>query len=87
MAGGKVIVYFEDGTEGSFNPNRPRLLLDLEDTFGVQAPETQAQFFWMAHRALAPEIPFDKWIDTIEDCESVEAPGAPPGKAVPSSTG
>ena len=86
MTAAKVTVTFDDGKTATFNPRRPRLLLDLEKKFKVQAPETHAQMMWMAHHALAPDQEFDDWVDTIDDIEVPEddEPEDDEGKAEPS---
>lgn len=87
MARARCVVHFEDGTSETFNPNRPRLLLDFEKEFGMTAPETQAQAAWMAHHAVAREVPFEKWVDTVEEIETLTLPDSSLGKDGPSSTG
>jgi hypothetical protein len=73
MSAPRAVVTFDDGKTVTFNPKRPRLLLDLEREFGVQAPETHEQMLWMAHRAVGDGKDFDAWVDTIEDVDLEEA--------------
>lgn len=68
----RVVVVYDDGQVAEFNPRRPRLLLDFEDKFHVQAPDTHAQLFWMAHHALAQDTPFDEWVDGVDDVDWIE---------------
>lgn len=67
----KVVVRFDDGTVKEFNPNRPRFLLDMEKRFGVQTPERHEHVVWLAHHALGKGVPFDDWVDTIEEMDSI----------------
>lgn len=72
MARQRIVVYYDDGTKAEFNPNRPRLLLDMEKKFGVQTPDTHAQVFWLAHHALGGDTPFEEWVDTVDDLEDID---------------
>lgn len=67
----RIIVRFDDGHTEEFNPNRPRFLLDMEKRFGVQAPERHEHVAWLAHHALAADKPFEAWIDSVEELDSV----------------
>lgn len=89
MAGkAKIVVEYDDGSVETFNPNRPRLLLDMEQKFGVQSPETHEHMTWLAHRALARDKKFDEWLDTVADLEfdagEQTESGEKPGEAGPS---
>jgi hypothetical protein len=68
--GARIVVRYEDGTVSEFNPNKPRLLLDLEKRFGVQVPERHEHVFWMAHHAVGGSEPFDDWVDRVEEVET-----------------
>jgi hypothetical protein len=63
----KATVWYDNGDSEEFNPNRPRLLLDMEDKFGVQTPDTHHQVFWLAHRAVGGGKDFDEWVDGVEE--------------------
>jgi hypothetical protein len=65
-----MVVRFEDGEVKEFNPNKPRLLLDMEKRFGVQTPERHEHIAWLAHRALAKDEPFDSWVDSVEEFQT-----------------
>ena len=82
MASAKIVVRYEDGTEKSFNPNKPRLLLDLEKKYGVQAPEKHEHLFWLAHRAVGGDTPFDEWVDSVEEVDAIGADQPEDGGAV-----
>lgn len=75
----KVTVSYDDGTEVSFNPNRPRLLLDMEARWEVQSPERVEHVTWLAHHAVGGSVPYDEWIDTVAsiDTDEVDSPPAP----------
>lgn len=72
----RITVTYEDGTTVDFNPNKPRLLLDLEKRWNVQVPERHEHVFWLAHRAVAGDEPYDEWVDRVEEVETkaVEKP-------------
>ena len=80
MSRARMVVRFEDGSVKEFNPNKPRLLLDMEKRFGVQTPERHEHIAWLAHHALAPDEPFDKWVDSVEEFESSVAEDDDEGK-------
>ena len=63
----KAVVFYDDGSQQEFNPNRPRLLLDMENRYHVQTPETHQQVFWLAHHAVAPDEDFDLWVDRVAE--------------------
>jgi hypothetical protein len=83
----EVVVYYDDQREERFNPNRPRHLLDMEKRFGVQQPETHEQVFWLAHHVVAPDVPFDQWVDTVADVDTIERDGGAQQGEGSSSTG
>jgi hypothetical protein len=70
MAGPNV-VHYEDGKTAEFNPNKPKLLLAIEKQFGVQSPEKHEHIFWLAHFAVGGDVPFDDWIDKVEEVDTV----------------
>lgn len=76
-AGSRIVVHYDDGSTETFNPNRPRFLLDMEKRFGVQTPERHEHIAWLAHHALASDQKFDDWVDTVEEFESVEPEDLP----------
>lgn len=85
----KVVVTFDDGTVEEFNPNRPKLLLDMERKFGVQEPERHEHIAWLAFHALVElkgkDDKFDAWIETVEDFDSTTTDSeADSGEADPS---
>lgn len=85
----KVVVTFEDGTTQTFNPNKPRLLLDMERKFGVQEPERHEHIAWLAYHALVElkgkdEPSFDDFIDSVEDFDSSSEEADSSGEADPS---
>ena len=76
MAGkAKIVVTFDDGSTAEFNPNRPRLLLDMEKRYGVQSPERHEHVAWLAWHALVEikgeKTPLDEWIDTVDEFDTV----------------
>lgn len=82
MAGkAKVVITYEDGTIEEFNPNRPRLLLDMERKFGVQEPETHAHVNWLAYHALVElkgkddALGFEDFVDSIDDMDTIQSEG------------
>lgn len=92
----RVDVTFDDEHVESFNPNRPRLLLDMENRFGVQQPERHEHIVWLAHHALVTlkggGLPLDDWTNTVEDIDTIDlseqekGDGDPSGEAARSST-
>jgi hypothetical protein len=68
----KVVVTYDDDHVVEFNPNRPRWLLDMEQRFGVQSPETHEQVFWLAHHVCGDGVEFDDWVDMIADVDMVD---------------
>jgi len=77
----RIIVHFDDGTSATLNPNRPRLLMDMEKRWGVQEPETHTQIAWLAHHAVGGEEDFDSWVDRVEEFETVLPKSSPDGEA------
>ncbi len=69
----KMIVTMDDGSVHEFNPNRPRLLLDMEKRWGVQTPERHEHVVWLAHHALKVDEPLDEWVDGVEDIVAMSA--------------
>lgn len=68
----RIVVRYEDGTSVEFNPNKPRLLLDLEKRWSVQVPEKHQHVFWLAHHAVGGDEPFDEWVDRVEEVDTVD---------------
>lgn len=66
----RITVTYEDGSVVEFNPNKPRLLLDLEKRWNVQVPERHEHVFWLAHRAVGGDEPYDEWVDRVEEVET-----------------
>jgi hypothetical protein len=71
----RIVVHYDDGRRAVFNPNRPRLLLNMEAKWGVQQPDKHEQIAWLAHHAVAPGEPYEDWVDTVDEFESIEGTG------------
>lgn len=76
----KIVVRYEDGSEATFNPNKPKLLLALERKFDVQVPEKHEHLFWLSHLAVGGDKPFDEWVDTVEEVDAQVDSDEEPGK-------
>lgn len=83
----KVVVTYDDDRVVEFNPNRPRWLLDMEQRWGVQSPETHEQVFWLAHHVCGDGMEFDDWVDSVADVDTVDLARERAQKGLPAKSG
>lgn len=70
MSGGpKVRLTYDNGDTVDINPNRPALLLALEDEYGVSQPDKVRQILWMCWVGQGRPGEFDAWVDQVADID------------------
>lgn len=62
-----TVVVERDGAATVENIGRPSGLVAFGDKWGKSAPTTYGEVAWLAHRVLAAEVPFQEWLDSLDE--------------------
>lgn len=67
----KVRLTFNDGSDPAEIEIRPGLLVQAERRFKGDMPAIEGTLF-AAFKGLKPSMPFEQWLDTVDDFEQAE---------------